>query len=121
MVHWYPHLDENDLLDIYRAARLFVYPSLAEGFGIPPIEAAAMGLKTLCSNKTAMQDFVFFGDDLFDPDDYDSFETKLNRLISETSIQKVHTENLAFIKFHYSWQQAAKVLHSQISLNSKEQ
>ncbi|MBQ1209899.1 MAG: glycosyltransferase family 4 protein [Bacteroidales bacterium] len=53
----------------YKAASLFVYPAIAEGFGIPPIEAGAAGVPCICSNKTAMEDFSFFGENHIDCSD----------------------------------------------------
>jgi glycosyltransferase involved in cell wall biosynthesis len=54
------NIDNEDLKVFYIAAKMFVYPSKAEGFGIPPLEAAALKVPTICSNKTAMSDFTFF-------------------------------------------------------------
>lgn len=113
-IHWLSHLSDDDLLDIYRAARIFLYPSLAEGFGIPPIEAAALGVETLCSNRTAMQDFSFFGDQLFNPAQKEVFYSKLLKLIGETKNEHVNFENRQYIQNKYSWDHAAEVLHHEI-------
>jgi glycosyltransferase involved in cell wall biosynthesis len=67
----------EELFCFYRQADLFVYPSLAEGFGIPPLEAALAGCKVLCSNKTAMADFDFFGKYLFNPLNEEEFKAKM--------------------------------------------
>jgi glycosyltransferase involved in cell wall biosynthesis len=118
-IHWLSHLTDDDLLNVYRAARIFLYPSLAEGFGIPPIEAAALGIETLCSNRTAMQDFSFFGEQLFDPAEKDDFYAKLSKLIKETPKERVNLENRQHIQSKYSWNHAAEVLHHEIaSLNT---
>ena len=50
----------NELPAIYKLSSLFVYPSIFEGFGIPPLEAAALGSKVICSNLSAMSNFSFF-------------------------------------------------------------
>lgn len=57
----------SDLILLVKGASLSVYPSIAEGFGIPPLEAAAAGVPVVCSNSTAMSDFKFFGSTLFNP------------------------------------------------------
>jgi len=49
----------QELVNFYRAASFFVYPTLFEGFGIPILEAAACKIPSLCNDKTAMQDFDF--------------------------------------------------------------
>ena len=72
-----PFLDRNAIMMIpqvsfselklwYKYADLFLYPSIAEGFGIPPIEAGATGIPVISNNSTAMSDFSFFGDNLID-------------------------------------------------------
>jgi glycosyltransferase involved in cell wall biosynthesis len=48
------------LLDFYDHCEIFIYPSLFEGFGIPPLEASALGKPVICSNTTAMSDFSFY-------------------------------------------------------------
>jgi glycosyltransferase involved in cell wall biosynthesis len=59
-IHFFNDLSEKDLISFLRGALLFAYPSLAEGFGIPPLEAGAVKIPVLCSNATAMGDFDFF-------------------------------------------------------------
>lgn len=68
-VHLLSHVPQAELPLWYAGARLFVYPSLGEGFGIPPVEAAATGTPVLCHNATAMSEFHFFGDNLADLSD----------------------------------------------------
>jgi glycosyltransferase involved in cell wall biosynthesis len=72
-----PEVSFDLLKSFYLSARLVVYPSLAEGFGLPPLEAAALGVPVLCSNATAMNDFFFLGENLFDPMDIDELNKKI--------------------------------------------
>ena len=67
----------SELIELYRQASLFVFPSFAEGFGIPPIEASVCGCPVLCSNATAMAEFDFFGENLFSPYDEKELERKM--------------------------------------------
>lgn len=45
---------DEQLINLYKGASLFVYPSEAEGFGVPLLDAILFGIPTICSNKTAM-------------------------------------------------------------------
>lgn len=66
---------EDDLIGLYRGASLFVYPSAAEGFGMPLLDATLFGIPTISSNRTALPEI---GGDLvryFDPEAADAVET----------------------------------------------
>ncbi len=56
---------------------LFVYPSLAEGFGIPPLEAGVMGRPVLCACTTSMLDFENLGFTMFNPYDIDALKKEM--------------------------------------------
>lgn len=71
-----------ELMALYKSTDLFVFPSFAEGFGIPPLEAAAMGCPVLCSKQTAMADFDFFDECLFSPFDLEELKTKIEAMLS---------------------------------------
>ncbi|SKC38378.1 glycosyltransferase family 4 protein [Ohtaekwangia koreensis] len=103
----------EELLSFYRNAALFVYPSIAEGFGIPPLEAAALKTKTLCSNSTAMSDFSFFGNDLFPPLDIETLSLKMAAKLKEDDV--LRREHLSkFILENYNWKVIASNFSSDI-------
>lgn len=66
-VHHLEYVNNEDLMIFYNAATIACFPSLCEGFGIPPLESAAIKTPTICSNLTAMQEFQFFGKFHIDP------------------------------------------------------
>lgn len=74
-------VSDEEVEAFFRCASFFVYPSLAEGFGIPPLEAALYGVPTLCSDRTAMADFAFFGPRHFNPEDEAGFRSALLHLV----------------------------------------
>lgn len=114
-VHWVKKVDDEDLLTIYRAARMFVYPSTAEGFGIPPIEAAALRIPTLCSKVTAMSDFSFFNKYLFDPGNMDELKYKMTEMIDTPPSDDATRSISLAIKNKYNWYKSAEILHTKIS------
>lgn len=103
-------VDDEDLLGIYRAATLFVYPSRAEGFGIPPLEAAALKIPVLCSNTSAMKDFTFFNANHFDPNDYGQFRQKLKAMLESPPDAAFLSEVSGTIRREYSWESSAEKL-----------
>jgi glycosyltransferase involved in cell wall biosynthesis len=103
------HLDsipDIDLISIYINCSLFVYPSLAEGFGIPPLEAAISKVPCICSNATAMEDYVFFDKNLYDP--YNKEELKQLIISNLLNRQNEAIENIyQFVKSKYNWKTIA--------------
>ncbi len=57
-VHFTGFVDDKDLPDVYKMADIFVFPSLYEGFGIPPLEAMACGTVVLASDATSMPEVL---------------------------------------------------------------
>jgi len=78
---WIP---ESDLSTLYSAAELFVYPSLYEGFGFPPLEAMACGTATIVSSVSSLPEVVGNGGLKFEPLDAAGLASQMyNVLTSE--------------------------------------
>ncbi|WP_136805356.1 glycosyltransferase family 4 protein [Desulfosediminicola flagellatus] len=102
---------------LYSNCSLFVYPSEAEGFGIPPLEAAVCGAKVICSNQTAMSDFSFFSDYLFDP----TVQGEMKRLILLTlECDYPHREIERQITSRFSWHRSAELLINRLLTNDEK-
>jgi glycosyltransferase involved in cell wall biosynthesis len=97
----------DDLVHLVRASSLSVYPSFAEGFGIPPLESIASKIPTVCSNTTAMSDFDFIGDCLFDP--YSS--TDLNLKIIKALQDNLISEKWNYVDLKYKWNLSAQIFN----------
>lgn len=117
--HWLKAIDDTDLLAFYRAAHLFVYPSKAEGFGIPPLEAAACQIPTLCSNSTAMQDFHCLSEHAFSPNSLEELKQQLTNILQAppTAAELYYIADQ--IQRQYSWENSAQVLHREIQQKRK--
>jgi len=100
-------VEQDDLSSFYKACKLFVYPSIAEGFGIPPLEAAMHGVPVLCSSATAMQSFSFFEPYCFDPNNEAEFAFKLKHMLDNPP-EPDHLKEVANqVQQQYNWQQTA--------------
>ncbi len=111
---WIRYVDKADLLALYRAANLFVYPSLAEGFGIPPIEAAAAGIPTICANNTAMRDFDFFGNNLVDINDFEKFKRRIKENLDDPLADFHLKQIVQEVAKRYTWEKSAWAFHKAI-------
>ena len=116
--YWIEQIDKNDLQLFYQSCKLFVYPSKAEGFGIPPLEAAISKVPVLCSNTTAMRDFNFLDPNMFDPENAIEFNNKLTRMIDFpeplADLEKISEEVIK----KYSWDKSAAIFFNLIQSNS---
>lgn len=77
---WVRYLDfvaQNDLPFLYAGARLFAYPSLYEGFGLPPLEAMASGVPVITSNISSLPEVVGSAAMLIDPYDVSALSVAL--------------------------------------------
>ncbi|MDE5645504.1 MAG: glycosyltransferase family 4 protein [Muribaculaceae bacterium] len=109
-IHTPVAVSHDELRMWYAAASLFVYPSMAEGFGIPPIEAGAARIPVICNDSTAMSDFAFFGPNLADLSRPGILERLMERnLAAPPSADEL--KNISdTIRTRYSWQESAERL-----------
>jgi glycosyltransferase involved in cell wall biosynthesis len=94
-----------DLMEYYYHCSSFIYPSLLEGFGIPPLEASAMGKHVICSNVTAMEDFCFYNKTHVYPSVYN-----LNFQIANINSRANNLSEIKKIISHkYNWHNSASI------------
>jgi glycosyltransferase involved in cell wall biosynthesis len=80
-------IDDHERDRLVAAAVALVYPSLYEGFGLPPLEAMALGTPVLASNTTAMPEVLADAALFVDPRDVDAITRGLVRLASDTALR----------------------------------
>jgi|SRR5579863_109095 len=80
------YLPDEDLPFFYAGARLFLFPSLYEGFGFPPLEAMASGTPVIASNGRCMPEVLGEAAILLDPRDAVAFATWTARLLSDENL-----------------------------------
>ncbi len=82
-----PFIPEEDLPGLYAACGLFVMPSLAEGFGLPLLEAMACGAPCIASNTSALPEVLGRADALFDPHDAAALSRLIQRLLEAPELR----------------------------------
>ena len=101
-------VSEEELPMLYRAADVFVYPSLYEGFGLPPLEAMACGCPVLCSGRGALEEVAGDAATIVNPEDITALTLALSRLAASEeardSLRKAGLERAA----QFDWQRTAR-------------
>lgn len=77
------YVEEADLPRIYSAADLFLFPSLYEGFGWPPLEAMACGTPVLCSDRGSLKEAVGTCALIIDPDQVGDIAQNIRRFLKD--------------------------------------
>lgn len=117
-VHWLDKVPDEDLASFYRAAAVFVYPSKAEGFGMPALEAAACRTPVLCSSATALADFGFFGANHVSPADYPVFRDRLAELTTNAQNPEISERIAHHIRGNYDWDKTANRFYELLKQDS---
>src|SRR3984893_17154791 len=117
-------VSDRDLVRLYNCTDCFVYPSLYEGFGFPPLEAMACGAPVLASNVSAIPEIVGDAAETFDPTDSASFDLSFIAFLSR--LQNVGYRQALVAKAYehakgYSWrttaQKTLRVFHEVLGTN----
>jgi glycosyltransferase involved in cell wall biosynthesis len=82
------HAPINDLCAIYNLAEVFVYPSLYEGFGLPPLEAMSCGCPVITSNISSLPDVVGNAGIMVDPYDTKGLSQNIKMVINDSDLKK---------------------------------
>jgi glycosyltransferase involved in cell wall biosynthesis len=99
--------DEN-LAWLYQHAKLYVFASLSEGFGLPPLEAMQYGLPVLSSNASCMPEVYGRAAEYFDPKDAGNLAQKIDWLLEHPErLEQLSEAGLERVK-QYSWRRMAE-------------
>lgn len=108
------HLSDSALYDIYRNAQLFVYPSLYEGFGLPPLEAMSFGCPVLTSNLASIPEACSDGAYYVNPYDVDALSAAMRRLLEDIGLRKELVSKGYKNLRRFSWNTTAKNLSEEV-------
>jgi glycosyltransferase involved in cell wall biosynthesis len=101
------HLDRARLVRVFQAASLFVYPSLYEGFGLPPAEALACGVPAVALDTSSLPEVVGEAGLLVAPGDTAALAAALGRLVAEPGLTAELAGRAAAQAGRFRWQRAA--------------
>jgi len=102
---WVP---EEDKPALYSGARALVFPSLYEGFGLPPLEALACGTPVIASNRGSLPEIVGEGGLLLEPDDVEGLATAMEKLLNDDTLWGDLQEKGLAHAARFSWEKTAR-------------
>lgn len=102
------YVPDEDLVKLYNAADLFVFPSIYEGFGLPPLEAMACGCPVITSNTSSLPEVVGDAGVTVDPYDSDALANEMDYILTDDGFRtELGKKSLKRAKL-FSWKQTAK-------------
>ena len=117
------YVDESDAAPLLCGARMFVFPSLYEGFGIPPLEAMACGTPVIVSDCASLPEVVGDAGLLVPPMDIEKLAESMNRLLKDDQLHTALREAGLKRAGQFTWKASAKKLvqiYRMMGANSKE-
>ncbi|MCS7325123.1 MAG: glycosyltransferase family 1 protein [Anaerolineae bacterium] len=109
-VHFTGYIEDADLPYVYRLAAVFAFPSLYEGFGLPPLEAMACGVPVVTSNTSSLPEVVGDAGLMVDPTDVHALAMALEQALSDEAWRRQSVERGLARAQHFSWARAAQRL-----------
>lgn len=104
------HVPLHDLRALYSSCALFAFPSLYEGFGMPPLEAMACGAPVVCSNASSLPEAVGDAALLVDPRDSEGWAQAMTRVADDAALREDLRRRGALRAKVFSWEQSARDL-----------
>jgi glycosyltransferase involved in cell wall biosynthesis len=110
-VQYLDYVADADLL--YSAARLFVFPSLYEGFGLPPLEAMACGTPVVTSQSSSLPEVVADAALLVDPYDTNALANAMLRCLTDATLRQELRQRGLRRAAQFSWERTAREVLAQ--------
>ncbi len=101
-------LETADLEGLYAAATCLAFPSLAEGFGLPVLEAMRRGLPVACSDTTSLPEVAGDAALLFDPTDEAAIRTAVSRVLGDAALRADLAARGREQAARFTWETAAR-------------
>ncbi|MFJ2985525.1 MULTISPECIES: glycosyltransferase [unclassified Pseudomonas] len=101
------YVSEEDLVALYNACKLFIFPSFHEGFGLPALEAMSCGKPVIASDTSSLPEVVGCSEALFDPYQTDSITAKLQDVLVDDALRSRLAMSAIEQSTKFSWDQTA--------------
>lgn len=115
-IHFTGFIDDQDLPIVYKKATCFVFPSLYEGFGIPPIEALAMGIHVVSSDSSSLPEVLGDSAIYFQNGNKQDLKDKIIHGLKKSYNSKGKNNRAYSICRKYNWNDSARTLYSLLVL-----
>jgi Glycosyltransferase len=102
-------VSQEKLQNLYGAASAFIFPSLYEGFGLPPLEAMASGCPVIASNAASIPEVCGEAALYFDPQSVQQLAEQMGKIVREKNLQRQLIRKGLEQSTHFSWESAAKL------------
>lgn len=102
------YVPAGDMPVLYGSAAAFLYCSLYEGFGLPPIEAMACGAPVIASNTTALPEVCGDGALLVDPTNVEAIADALNRVVGDDAFRAALVQRGLTRARRFAWEESAR-------------
>ena len=110
-VRFFGFVPDRTLAILYRLAGVFVFPSLYEGFGLPPLEAMASGTPVITSNVSSLPEVVGDAALLVDPHDAAAIADAMRRVLSDASLREDLKRRGLVRAGDFSWERSVRRVH----------
>jgi len=103
---------DDDLVELYRACALFVFPPFQEGFGLPALEAMSCGTPTIGSNATSVPEVIGRVDALFNPASVPDMSALILKALTDADFYRSLKDHAKVQAAKFSWDKTAlRVIH----------
>jgi glycosyltransferase involved in cell wall biosynthesis len=111
-VRFLGHMPDEALAVLYRLAAVFVFPSLYEGFGLPPLEAMASGVPVVASNVSSLPEVVGDAGLLVDPADPHEIAGGIYRVLTEPGLRDALRKKGLARAAEFSWERSVQQIRA---------
>jgi len=102
------YVSDEDLVVLFSDCRLFIFPSIHEGFGLPALEAMACGAATIGSNATSISEVIGRADALFDPLSVNDIVAKIELVLTDVNFYQSLRKHALEQAAKFSWDLCAQ-------------